>query len=199
MSDYSGSSETIYSQRKLAEEFNQTSFWEVFKGTNGWRTLIAMTPKCLQQLTGLAVVNSYSTCVSTSSRDLAFRADVPHLHLLRLILVTSSSESRRSLLVCPFYAEFSLPLQGWPETRCAVPAFGLVHKHGLIPLSPQDPFTVTVILACVQMISILMTAFLTDSIGRRPMTVYGFFLAALAVLAVGILGLFDYTSVCLAL
>lgn len=68
-SDSSCSSETIYSQRKLAEEFNQTSFWEVFKGTNGWRTLIAMTPKCLQQLTGLAVVNSYSTCVANSSPD----------------------------------------------------------------------------------------------------------------------------------
>jgi len=53
--------ETIYSQRKLADEYNQNSFWEVFKGVNGWRTLIALTPKCLQQLTGLAVVNSYST------------------------------------------------------------------------------------------------------------------------------------------
>jgi SP family general alpha glucoside:H+ symporter-like MFS transporter len=53
---------------------------------------------------------------------------------------------------------------------------------------------VTVILACTQLASILLTAFLTDTVGRRSMTVYGFLIAALAVGAVGILGLFDYQS-----
>lgn len=34
---------------------------QIFQGTNGWRTLIACWPKCMQQLTGLTLVNSYAT------------------------------------------------------------------------------------------------------------------------------------------
>lgn len=35
-----------------------------------------------------------------------------------------------------------------------------------------NPFRVTVILACVQLISVLCVCALTDTVGRRPLTVY---------------------------
>ena len=58
----------------------------------------------------------------------------------------------------------------------------------------KDPFTVTVILACVQLLSVLIAALTTDTFGRRPMTVYGYAITVVAVLCLGIVGCFDYTS-----
>lgn len=40
----------------------------------------------------------------------------------------------------------------------------------------------------------LLTATLTDSLGRRPLTVYPYAVTVLAVLALGIIGCFDYTT-----
>ncbi|WWD16254.1 hypothetical protein CI109_100680 [Kwoniella shandongensis] len=58
----------------------------------------------------------------------------------------------------------------------------------------KNPFTVTVILSCVQLLSMLITCSLTDSIGRRPLTVYPYAVTVVSVLCLGIVGCFDYTS-----
>ncbi|KAJ1713571.1 hexose transporter [Aspergillus flavus] len=58
----------------------------------------------------------------------------------------------------------------------------------------KDPFLVTVILSCVQLISMIMTAMLTDQIGRRPLTVYPYVVTTVSVLCLGIIGCFDYTQ-----
>ncbi|GES58542.1 major facilitator superfamily domain, general substrate transporter [Aspergillus terreus] len=58
----------------------------------------------------------------------------------------------------------------------------------------KDPFLVTVILSCVQLISMILTATLTDQFGRRPLTVYPYGVTSLSVLCLGIIGCFDYTQ-----
>lgn len=58
----------------------------------------------------------------------------------------------------------------------------------------KNPFTVTVILACVQLISVLLTMAFTDSYGRRPITVYGYMVTVVAVLCLGIVGCFHYQN-----
>lgn len=58
----------------------------------------------------------------------------------------------------------------------------------------KDPFLVTVILSCVQLISMLITATITDQLGRRPLTIYPYAVTVLADLCLGIIGCFDYTK-----
>lgn len=58
----------------------------------------------------------------------------------------------------------------------------------------KDPFTVTMILACVQLISVLITALCTDNYGRRPLTVYPYIVTTVSVLCLGIVGCFNYAS-----
>lgn len=58
----------------------------------------------------------------------------------------------------------------------------------------KNPFLVTVILCCTQIISMITTATLTDTLGRRPLTVYPYAVTVLSVLSLGIVGCFDYTS-----
>ncbi|KAJ5560572.1 hypothetical protein N7513_002971 [Penicillium frequentans] len=58
----------------------------------------------------------------------------------------------------------------------------------------NDPFMVTVILSCVQLLSMLMTVTLTDQFGRRPLTVYPYAVTVVSVLCLGIIGCFDYTK-----
>ncbi|WVW82736.1 hypothetical protein I302_104747 [Kwoniella bestiolae CBS 10118] len=58
----------------------------------------------------------------------------------------------------------------------------------------KNPFLVTVILGCVQLLAMIITASLTDAIGRRPLTVYPYGITSLSVLALGIIGCFDYSS-----
>ncbi|KAL4897129.1 general substrate transporter [Aspergillus ambiguus] len=58
----------------------------------------------------------------------------------------------------------------------------------------KDPFLVTVILSCVQLISMIVTATMTDRFGRRPLTVYPYGVTSLSVLCLGIIGCFDYTQ-----
>lgn len=58
----------------------------------------------------------------------------------------------------------------------------------------KNPFLVTVILSCVQIISMIFTAGLTDQLGRRPLTVYPYGVTVISVLCLGIVGCFDYTK-----
>ena len=58
----------------------------------------------------------------------------------------------------------------------------------------KDPFTVTVILSCVQLLSMMVTAVTTDKLGRRPLTVYPYAVTSVSVLCLGIIGCFDYTK-----
>lgn len=58
----------------------------------------------------------------------------------------------------------------------------------------KDPFMVTVILSCVQLISMLITAVTTDKLGRRPLTIYPYAVTSVSVLCLGIIGCFDYTK-----
>jgi hypothetical protein len=58
----------------------------------------------------------------------------------------------------------------------------------------EDPFLVTLILSCVQLISMLLTCTFTDWLGRRPLTVYPYAVTVLSVLSLGIVGCFDYTK-----
>lgn len=58
----------------------------------------------------------------------------------------------------------------------------------------KNPFLVTVILSCVQLLSMIMTATMTDSFGRRPLTVYPYAVTVVSVLCLGIIGCFDYTT-----
>ncbi|KAF2166608.1 hypothetical protein M409DRAFT_36703 [Zasmidium cellare ATCC 36951] len=58
----------------------------------------------------------------------------------------------------------------------------------------KDPFLVTVILGCVQLLSMLITATTTDAFGRRPLTVYPYGITSLSLLALGVVGCFDYSK-----
>ncbi|THY22709.1 general substrate transporter [Aureobasidium pullulans] len=58
----------------------------------------------------------------------------------------------------------------------------------------KDPFLVTLILSCVQLISMIMTAVSTDKLGRRPLTVYPYAITVLSLLSLGIVGCSDYSK-----
>ncbi|KAH8666520.1 general substrate transporter [Xylariales sp. PMI_506] len=58
----------------------------------------------------------------------------------------------------------------------------------------SNPFLVTVILACVQLISMILTVGLTDQFGRRPLTVYPYGVTVVSVLCLGIVGCFNYSE-----
>lgn len=55
----------------------------------------------------------------------------------------------------------------------------------------KDPFLVTVILSCVQLISMCFTMVLVDQWGRRPLTVYGYTVTVLADFGMGATGMYD--------
>jgi SP family general alpha glucoside:H+ symporter-like MFS transporter len=56
----------------------------------------------------------------------------------------------------------------------------------------NNPFMVTVILSCCQILSMIFTSLLTDRFGRRPLTVYPYGVTVLSLLSLGIVGCFDY-------
>lgn len=58
----------------------------------------------------------------------------------------------------------------------------------------KNPFLVTVILSCVQILSMIFTSTLTDRFGRRPLTVYPYAITVVSVLCLGIVGCFDYSK-----
>ncbi|KAF4176555.1 hypothetical protein CNMCM8927_000729 [Aspergillus lentulus] len=58
----------------------------------------------------------------------------------------------------------------------------------------KNPFLVTLILSCCQIIAMILTSTLTDRLGRRPLTVWPYAVTVLSVLCLGIIGCFDYTQ-----
>lgn len=79
------------------------------------------------------------------------------------------------------------------------PACLLLYPSNVLPLQVQyagnkDPFRVTVILSCVQLLSMIITATTTDQFGRRPLTVYPYAVTTVSELCLGIVGCFDYTK-----
>ncbi|EEU46206.1 uncharacterized protein NECHADRAFT_79489 [Fusarium vanettenii 77-13-4] len=58
----------------------------------------------------------------------------------------------------------------------------------------DDPFTVTVVLAVCQLLGVLTTTLMSDRFGRRWLTIGLFGAGAISMLAIGILGSFDYQS-----
>ncbi|KAJ5669429.1 hypothetical protein N7462_010499 [Penicillium macrosclerotiorum] len=118
---------TVAQERILAEQNSKVGIWEVFKGRNFIRFIIASWPKIVQQFVGLSVFNTYAT----------------------------------------YFFQYA---------------------------GNKNPFTVTVILSCVQLISVLLTATTTDRFGRRPLTVYPYAVTSISVFCLGIIGCFDYTK-----
>jgi MFS family permease len=80
-----------------------------------------------------------------------------------------------------------------PLQYCPI-RFGSINHPAVQYAGNTDPFLVTLILSCVQIISMLLTCTLTDRFGRRPLTVYPYGVTVLSVLALGIVGCFDYTQ-----
>lgn len=52
---------TIEEELRKAEISGKIDRFAIFKGINGWRLLIALWPKLMQQFVGLTVFNTYST------------------------------------------------------------------------------------------------------------------------------------------
>jgi hypothetical protein len=52
---------TIEEENRVVQANKSYGLLSIFKGTNGWRLLIALWPKLMQQFVGLSVFNSYST------------------------------------------------------------------------------------------------------------------------------------------
>lgn len=52
---------TVEEERRVAIATSQDDFFAIFRGTNGWRLIIAAWPKIAQQFVGLSVFNTYAT------------------------------------------------------------------------------------------------------------------------------------------
>jgi hypothetical protein len=52
---------TVEQEQRVREATKTQDILAIFRGTNGWRLLIALWPKLMQQFVGLSVFNSYST------------------------------------------------------------------------------------------------------------------------------------------
>ncbi|GIK07192.1 hypothetical protein Aspvir_002848 [Aspergillus viridinutans] len=88
-------------------------------------------------------------------------------------------------------------IAGWPKITqqfVGLTVFNTYATYFFQYAGNKNPFLVTVILSCVQLLSMLATATLTDQLGRRPLTVYPYAVTVLSVLCLGIVGCFDYKS-----
>ncbi|KAH6645284.1 general substrate transporter [Truncatella angustata] len=88
-------------------------------------------------------------------------------------------------------------IAGWPKITqqlVGLIVFNTLATYFFQYAGNQNPFLVTVILSCVQLISMLLTATTTDRFGRRPLTVYPYAVTVVSVLCLGIIGCFDYTK-----
>ncbi|KAF9889038.1 hypothetical protein FE257_008015 [Aspergillus nanangensis] len=88
-------------------------------------------------------------------------------------------------------------IAGWPKITqqfVGLSVFNTYATYFFQYAGNKDPFLVTVILSCVQLISMILTATLTDRFGRRPLTVYPYAVTSVSVLCLGIIGCFDYTQ-----
>ncbi|KAE8154589.1 general substrate transporter [Aspergillus avenaceus] len=88
-------------------------------------------------------------------------------------------------------------IAGWPKITqqfVGLSVFNTFATYFFQYAGSDDPFLVTVILSCVQLISMIITVLLTDQFGRRPLTVYPYAVTTLSVLCLGIIGCVDYTQ-----
>ncbi|KAH8768515.1 general substrate transporter [Hyaloscypha finlandica] len=88
-------------------------------------------------------------------------------------------------------------IAGWPKITqqfVGLTVFNTFAVYFFQYAGNKNPFLVTVILSCVQLLSMILTCTLTDSIGRRPLTVYPYAITVVSVLCLGIIGCFDYTT-----
>ncbi|KAF7595497.1 hypothetical protein BBP40_005833 [Aspergillus hancockii] len=88
-------------------------------------------------------------------------------------------------------------IAGWPKITqqfVGLSVFNSYATYFFQYAGNKDPFLVTVILSCVQLLSMIVTVLLTDQVGRRPLTVYPYGVTALSLLCLGIIGCFDYTQ-----
>ncbi|KIM99972.1 hypothetical protein OIDMADRAFT_166109 [Oidiodendron maius Zn] len=88
-------------------------------------------------------------------------------------------------------------ISGWPkivQQFVGLTVFNTFAVYFFQKAGNKNPFLVTVILSCVQLLSMFITVTLTDSFGRRPLTVYPYAVTVLSVLCLGIIGCFDYTA-----
>ncbi|KAJ9156600.1 General alpha-glucoside permease [Pleurostoma richardsiae] len=88
-------------------------------------------------------------------------------------------------------------IAGWPKIAqqfVGLAVFNTYATYFFQYAGNKNPFLVTVILSCVQLLSMILTATLTDQFGRRPLTVYPYAVTATSLLCLGIIGCFDYTA-----
>ncbi|KAL1874023.1 hypothetical protein VTK73DRAFT_577 [Phialemonium thermophilum] len=88
-------------------------------------------------------------------------------------------------------------IAGWPkivQQFVGLSVFNSYATYFFQYAGNRDPFLVTVILSCVQLLSMIFTASLTDQFGRRPLTVYPYGVTVVSVLCLGVIGCFDYTT-----
>ncbi|TVY52349.1 General alpha-glucoside permease [Lachnellula cervina] len=88
-------------------------------------------------------------------------------------------------------------ISGWPKITqqfVGLTVFNTFAVYFFQYAGNKNPFLVTVILSSVQLLSMLLTATLTDQFGRRPLTIYPYGVTTLSVLCLGIIGCFDYTG-----
>lgn len=88
-------------------------------------------------------------------------------------------------------------ISGWPKITqqfVGLTVFNTYAVYFFQYAGNKNPFLVTIILSCVQLISAIFTATLTDQFGRRPLTIYPYGITVISVLCLGIIGCFDYTA-----
>ncbi|KAH8743739.1 general substrate transporter [Diaporthe sp. PMI_573] len=85
----------------------------------------------------------------------------------------------------------------WPKAMQQLTGQSVTNNYGTYFFQlagNNEPFTVTVILAVCQLVGVLSTSLFSDGFGRRWLTLGLFGSGAIAILAIGILGSFNYEN-----
>ncbi|CAK7233720.1 hypothetical protein SCUCBS95973_008691 [Sporothrix curviconia] len=88
-------------------------------------------------------------------------------------------------------------IAGWPKIAqqfVGLSVFNTYAAYFFQKAGSTNTFMVTIILSCVQLISMIGTAVTTDRFGRRPLTVYPYAVTVVSVLCLGIIGCFNYST-----
>ncbi|KAK6201791.1 hypothetical protein LQW54_009370 [Pestalotiopsis sp. IQ-011] len=88
-------------------------------------------------------------------------------------------------------------IAGWPKIAqqfVGLSVFNTYATYFFQYAGNKNPFLVTLVLSCVQLISMILTTVTTDRVGRRPLTVYPYAVTVVSVLCLGIMGCVDYTK-----
>ncbi|EPE07151.1 sugar transporter [Ophiostoma piceae UAMH 11346] len=88
-------------------------------------------------------------------------------------------------------------IASWPKVTqqfVGLSVFNTFAAYFFLKAGSSNTFMVTIILSCVQFISMIVTAVTTDRLGRRPLTIYPYAVTVVSVLCLGIIGCFNYTS-----